>query len=122
MRITSFGYLHGGPPPAHITIDARDLFRDPHVDPVMRQMTGRDQAVIDNVVTQPGAHWTTLYLADILRSLASLGVDAHLAIGCAGGRHLSVVLADVIASRLGVVAEHRDIDKPVVERTTGDVS
>ena len=119
MRITSFGYLHGDPPPAHITIDSRDLFRDPHIDPAMRQLTGKDQRVIDNVMTQPRAHWTALHLADILRGLASQGVDVHLAIGCAGGRHRSVVLADVIASHLGMVAQHRDLDKPVVQRATG---
>lgn len=121
MRIISFGYLHGDPPPADITVDVRDLFRDPHVDPAMRQMTGRDQAVIDNVMKQPGAD---RFGRDIGRAVSGLSMagDVTVAIGCAGGRHCSVVLAGHIAdwlTRWGyrpATLEHRDIDKPVVER------
>lgn len=55
VTITSFGYGHSAAPKATIVIDVRHSYRDPHVDPAMRQLTGRDAAVIDRVVAQPGA-------------------------------------------------------------------
>jgi UPF0042 nucleotide-binding protein len=119
ITITSFGYGHDAPPPAHITLDVRSFFRDPHIDPELREMTGRDQRVIDSVMKQPRAHWTALHFADILRGLASVGVDVHLAIGCTGGKHRAPVLANVIAGHVGVAAQHRDIDKPVLPRRDG---
>lgn len=125
VLVISFGYLHGDPPPAHITIDVRYLFRDPHVDPAMRQKTGRDQAVIDNVMKQPGAQRFVCDLAHTMSGLSIVG-DVTVAIGCAGGRHRSVVLADQCATWLAqdgyrqATVEHRDVNQPVVER--GDAS
>lgn len=55
VDIVTFGYGHGkGVPPADITLDLRDLFRDPHVDPELREMTGEDDAVIASVLAMPG--------------------------------------------------------------------
>lgn len=128
VRITSFGYLHGSPPSAQLTVDVRDLFRDPHVDPAMRQMTGRDQAVIANVLKQPGAERFARDIAHTASGLSIVRDDVTIAIGCAGGRHRSVVLAAYIANwlrRVGyrpATVEHRDIDKPVVERVTEQCS
>lgn len=39
VEIVSFGYLHGEPPQAHITLDLRNHFRDPHINPALREMT-----------------------------------------------------------------------------------
>lgn len=40
VRLVSFGFLHSPPPPeAHVVVDLRTHFRDPHVSPEMRQLT-----------------------------------------------------------------------------------
>lgn len=121
ITVVSFGYGHETPPAAHITVDVRDLFRDPHIDPAMRQMTGRDQAVIDSVMSRPGAENFAWGLASAALDLEPCGGDITVAIGCVGGRHRSVVLAerlDYALVRYGVDSrvEHRDIDKPVLDR------
>jgi RNase adaptor protein for sRNA GlmZ degradation len=41
VTITSFGYLHGSPPSADITIDVRQHLHDPHVDPSFRELNDR---------------------------------------------------------------------------------
>jgi len=128
VRIISFGYLHGGPPPAQITIDLRELFRDPHIDPAMRELTGLDQAVVDNVLAQPGARRFAVDLTECLTGLSTVTDTVTVAVGCAGGRHRSVVLANLLANWFAdygygaATVEHRDLDKPVVQRPAGGVS
>lgn len=120
---TSFGYLHGGPPAdSDLVLDARHLIRDPHVDPALRQLTGRDYMVMRAVMDTPGA----TALVDFLQQAAELAdvggrADIRVAVGCQGGRHRSVVLvesaADAVADNDFLVRViHRDIDKPVVVR------
>ncbi len=122
ITITSFGYGHSAPPPAHLTVDLRFLFRDPHIDPAMRQMTGLDQPVVDNVMAQPGA---TRFVSDLAQTVSGLSIvrdTVTLAIGCVGGRHRSVVLAQCVAVWLDrhgyrqATVEHRDIDKPILTK------
>ena len=123
--VTSFGYLHGDPPKADLTVDVRHHLRDPHLDPAMREMTGLDVAVIEQVLSTPGANG----LIDALVAAASALLPAAcragwlvtVAIGCAGGRHRSVVLADAVRARLslagwGAETEHLHIGEAVVER------
>lgn len=122
--ITSFGYRHAEPPPAQITIDVRTLLRDPYVDPRMRALTGRDRAVRDHVQATPGATRLVVATAQLVAGLLddvadAKGVRVDVAIGCAGGRHRSVALADLIAVELGSLGHrtsvtHRDIRLPVL--------
>lgn len=115
--VSSFGYGHAPPPAgAHLTFDVRHLFRDPHVSPELRQLTGQHERVVDSVMAQEGAYATAYHLADIVRDHERRKVPFHLAIGCVGGRHRSVVLANAVAALAGVAATHRDIDKPVLQR------
>lgn len=119
----SFGYRHGPPPTADVTVDVREHLRDPHVDPAMRGLTGRDMRVAHRVLTTPGAADLAGRLADVMHGLAELADRRHryvtLAVGCAGGRHRSVALAEYVAGVLqaagwGVEVEHRDIGLPVL--------
>lgn len=129
VAVYSFGFLHDANVPAchpHLVADVRHMFRDPHHDPAVRQLTGRDDAVRVRVLSQPGAVDYVYALADAIT--AGLGEDTgtvfamrSLAIGCAGGRHRSVVLADSVTSLLlarGIRARvlHLHIDRPVVDR------
>lgn len=124
VRVTSFGYGHAEPPSASITLDVRSLLRNPHHDPAMRYLTGRDAAVRQHVMDTPGAadlvSNTVILARNLLRDAGNpTGLRVDVAVGCVGGRHRSVALAEEISLSLeldgiGTEIEHRDIDKPVL--------
>ena len=123
VAITSFGYLHGPAPTAHITIDLRAHFRDPHVSPEMRHLTARDHTVQAAVLATPGIHELLQALADTIHAyqLGPSPAPITIATGCAGGRHRAAVVATELQLRLtadGIdsTLTHRDLDKPVVDR------
>ncbi|MGI5208942.1 RapZ C-terminal domain-containing protein [Spirillospora sp. CA-108201] len=124
VTITTFGYLHDAPPPAHITLDLRVHFRDPHVRPELRNLTARDMAVHEAVRTTPGI-LPLLHAAEdaVLAYLAGPSAGpVTVAVGCAGGRHRAATVGDLLATSLAethaldVALVHRDLDKPVAER------
>ena len=98
--IQSFGFLHGVPasPTGALLIDLRTALLDPHVDPAMRQLTGLDDAVVQNVLEQPMAFEVISRTVD--QALGLLAVNerrnrvTRVLAGCQGGRHRSVVVAD----------------------------
>jgi UPF0042 nucleotide-binding protein len=124
--IRSFGYLHGELHGDYdLTVDVRRHLRDPHVDPAFRELDGQDVRVIQRVLDTPGALGLINGLLTAIDALYPIalerGVALRVAIGCAGGRHRSVVLADHLAYRLTstqrlAVVGHRDLGKPVVLR------
>lgn len=123
VRITSFGYLHGDPPVAHLTVDLRQHFRDPHVSPKLRHMTANDPAVRQAVLNTPGIPALVEAIADVVVAyLHGPGRQAvNVAAGCAGGRHRAAVVAAAVQAALedeNVTATvvHRDLDKPVIDR------
>ncbi|WP_042428074.1 RapZ C-terminal domain-containing protein [Streptacidiphilus anmyonensis] len=123
IEITSFGYLHGDPPPAHVTCDLRQHFRDPHWNPELRQLTARDEPVAQAVMTTPGILAVVDALAAMVRAYLAGPAQAPLkvAIGCAGGRHRSAQVTQALAQLLreegtAVTVVHRDINLPVVAR------
>jgi len=123
VEIVSFGFLHGAAPEADIVLDLRRAFRDPHVDPRMRELTGRDRLVQRKVLHTRGIR--PLLTATVRQVQAyAAGPSAERIVigsGCAGGRHRSVVVADKLARRLRrrghtVTVTHRDVHKAVVHR------
>lgn len=125
ITITSFGYLHGEPPAAHVTLDLRRHFRDPHFNPDLKHLTARDQRVRKAVLSTAGI----LPLIDATAATAKAycsGPSAdkhqlHIAVGCAGGRHRAATVvvelhALLLLDGYDVTVEHRDLDKAVVER------
>lgn len=95
INILSFGYLHGDPPKADITIDLRELLSDPAHRPQgdMLDMTGLDEEVASFVFATPGAHKLINNLFRLVRDASEIK-PIKLAIGCAGGRHRSVALVE----------------------------
>lgn len=125
VEIVSFGYLHAEPPAAHLTIDLRQHFRDPHVSPALRYMTAHDEPVRAAVLGTPGIP-SLIHAAEdaVMAMLAGpSATTVTIALGCAGGRHRAPVVASQLAERLrarGVTARlrHRDLDKPVIARAS----
>lgn len=123
VEIVSFGYLHGEPPTAHLTIDLRHHFRDPHVSPELRHMTADDEPVRTTVLNTPGITALVDATATAVAAFAS-GPSAGpvtVADGCAGGRHRAPTFARALAEQLTaaghtVTIRHRDMAEPVVER------
>lgn len=123
VEIVSFGYLHDAPPAAHLTIDLRHHFRDPHVSPELRHMTAADEPVRTAVLNTPGITNLVAATAAAVGAFAS-GPSAGtvtVADGCQGGRHRAPTFARALADRLtlaghSVTVVHRDIRKPVVVR------
>jgi UPF0042 nucleotide-binding protein len=121
LTVSSFGYKFGSLPDADWVVDSR-MLRNPFWEPELRPLTGFDERVRAYVMEQDEAVHLVDWLADVLRWSAPLYMERgrdtlHLAIGCTGGRHRSVVLAEALAARLndnGISAavRHRDVDKP----------
>ncbi|QKW28338.1 ATPase [Streptomyces seoulensis] len=123
VEIVSFGYLHDEPPAAHLTIDLRHHFRDPHVSPELRHMTTDDKPVRAAVLGTPGIAALALAAAAAVEAFTSgpSAGNVTVADGCAGGRHRAPTFARVLAELLSdaghdVTVRHRDIDRPVVQR------
>lgn len=123
VAITSFGYLHAPPPAAHLTLDLRHHFRDPHISPELRHMTANDEPVQAAVLETPGIRELIDAAAAAVTAFAS-GPSAgpiHVAAGCAGGRHRAPVFVQTLADRLTeaghtVTLRHRDLHQPVINR------
>jgi UPF0042 nucleotide-binding protein len=102
--VVSFGYKYGLPVDADLVVDCRFL-PNPHWIPELRPMTGRDPEVREYVLSQPGALDFVDHYADVLKIV----VDGYrregkryvtLAVGCTGGKHRSVAMAEELAARL----------------------
>lgn len=123
ILVQSFGYGHDQAPQADVTIDARRLFRNPHHDPAMRDLTGLDRTVSEHVMTTPGVRPAVRRTAELALDLAWIAGDKRVtvAVGCVGGRHRSVAMAEEVAELLNsygvaVAVSHRDVAKPVIQK------
>jgi UPF0042 nucleotide-binding protein len=120
LTLLTFGFKNGPPRDADLTLDVRFL-PNPHYDLELRPMTGQDEEVRQYVEsgTQAGEFYGRLMpLLEFLVPAYVAEGKSHLtiAIGCTGGRHRSVTVADRIRrdleSRDDVVVrvKHRDVD------------
>jgi len=121
LTFMSFGFKHGPPREEDLAFDVRFL-ANPHYESELRELTGRDAAVVEFIARDGRLEEFYERLHDLLDFLlpqyAAEG-KAHLviAIGCTGGRHRSVAIAEHLGARYGdhpeidVAVAHRDIDK-----------
>jgi UPF0042 nucleotide-binding protein len=118
--VVSFGFKYGLPVDADLVVDCRFL-PNPHWEPELRPYTGRDQVIKDFVLAQPDAVPFLERYGDLLDLLAR-GYVAEgkryltLAVGCTGGKHRSVVMAEELGARLAaggadVKVVHRDLGR-----------
>ncbi len=120
LFITSFGFKYGAPIEADLLLDVRFL-KNPHFDAELRPLTGTDKAVVEYVWEDDGAEETVKRYVELLEFLVPRYEQEGkryltVGIGCTGGRHRSVALAEEIAKRLanaGLQTEviHRDITR-----------
>jgi UPF0042 nucleotide-binding protein len=121
VTFMSFGFKHGPPREEDLAFDVRFL-ANPHYEPELRELTGLDTGVVDYIANDGrlGELYQRLFaLLDFLLPQYVSEGKAHLvvAIGCTGGRHRSVAIAEHLAERyrgdedLEVAVAHRDIDK-----------
>jgi len=122
VNVMSFGFRRGVPIDADLVFDVRFL-DNPHFVPHLRPLTGQDRRVARYVLTQAAARrflrLTTALLQFLLPQYRDEG-KAYLtvAIGCTGGQHRSVAIADALAAKLSriegaqVRLRHREIGGP----------
>jgi UPF0042 nucleotide-binding protein len=118
--VVSFGYKHGIPLDVDIVFDCRFL-PNPFWIEELRPYSGLDEPVREWVLGQPESAEFLEKVDDLLTSILPAFVREGksyltIAMGCTGGRHRSVALAEALAKRLGGQGEgvsvfHRDIDR-----------
>jgi len=120
VTLLSFGYKYGLPREADIVMDVRFL-KNPHWEEDLKPLTGQDKAVGDYIEQDPDfekfvQHFQEL-IAPLLARYAQEGKSyLTLAVGCTGGRHRSVYIAEKLApwlESLGpkIFIEHRDVTR-----------
>jgi len=117
--VISFGYKYGLPVDADMVVDCRFL-PNPHWVPELRPLSGQDGPVREYVMAQTGA---TEFLDTYERLLGVIGDGyqregkryATVAVGCTGGKHRSVAMAEELARRLTASG----VDATVVHRDLG---
>jgi UPF0042 nucleotide-binding protein len=117
VNVLSFGFKHGAPRDADLVLDVRFL-PNPHWVDDLRPLTGRDAPVADYVFGQPLTKEFLARLFDLLDVMIPAFIAdgkryLTLAIGCTGGRHRSVALAERIGEfvrrfDVAVQVDHRD--------------
>ncbi|MFC0526936.1 RNase adapter RapZ [Phytohabitans kaempferiae] len=122
LRVTvlSFGFKYGLPPDADFVLDARFL-PNPYWVPELREHNGQEEAVSTYVLGQPGAGEFVATYANLVGATAP-GFEREgkryltVAVGCTGGKHRSVAIAEELADRLrqariSAHAQHRDLGR-----------
>jgi RNase adapter protein RapZ len=126
LMFESFGFKRGVPLDADLVFDVRTL-PNPYYDHQLRPFTGRDKPIIEFLSAQPivgemiddigtfVGKWLPRFRDDNRSYLT-------VAIGCTGGQHRSVFIAETLAARFGaqanVIVRHRDAPIPVDESAT----
>jgi UPF0042 nucleotide-binding protein len=119
LTLLSFGYKHGLPSDADLAFDVRCL-PNPHFVPALRRRTGRDRAVVAFMERDTASREFIDRLEDYVRYvvphyIAEGKAYLTIAIGCTGGRHRSVMIAERLKRALvsvpgvAVRVRHRDI-------------
>ena len=117
--VLSFAYRHGVPPEADFVFDVRFLANPYHV-PALQPLTGREHGVAcyvrDDPAYDPFFEGVVAMLSPLLPAFERDGRSyLTIALGCTGGRHRSVAVAEHLAEALGgrnwqVTVRHRDLD------------
>lgn len=117
LLFQSFGFKHGIPLDADMVFDVRCL-PNPHYDPELRSLTGKDAPVIAFLEADANARSMLADIRDYIEKWLPCFVRDNrsyltVAIGCTGGRHRSVYFAEYLAAHFrasrGVLVRHREL-------------
>ena len=118
--LLSFGYSYGLPPEADIVMDVR-LLPNPFFVRELRELTGRNKKVRDYVLKQKETKEFLRRFSEMMDYLIPLYEKEGksyltIAIGCTGGKHRSVVIAEHLVTMMGkqgkeITVRHRDIER-----------
>jgi RNase adapter protein RapZ len=124
LTVQSFGFKYGVPLDADMVLDVRFL-PNPHWIPELREHTGQESVVSDYVLSRPGAR-DYLQTGKHLVDLTTTGYRQEgkrymtVAVGCTGGKHRSVAVAEALGERIGADTGHVAVDVVrVVHRDLG---
>src|SRR5207247_3713987 len=111
ITLLSFGFKHGVPLDADLMFDARCL-PNPHFVPALRRRTGRDRAVVDfmerDTLSRAFMDRLTEYVRYVVPFYIAEGKSyLTIAIGCTGGRHRSVMIAERVRKALADISNAR---------------
>lgn len=119
IKVMSFGFKHGIPHDTDLVLDVRFL-SNPYFIPELKDFTGLDEPVKNYVLSHDTTHTFLAKLKDLIDFLIPLYEKEGksyltIAIGCTGGRHRSVVIAESIYNHINkpgrpVDINHRDVD------------
>jgi len=120
LSIVSFGYKYGLPVDADLVADCRFL-PNPHWIAELAPLTGKDEPAREYILSRPGAQEFLHHYAELLRVVLP-GYEHEgkrfgtRAVGCTGGKHRSVAMADELAARIvdagaDVQVVHRDLGR-----------
>jgi UPF0042 nucleotide-binding protein len=120
VQVLSFGHKYGNPGDLELLFDVRHL-PNPHFVPELKRLSGHDRRVVKYLREQPEVEETLRRFTDLLAYLLPLykreGKSyVTVGIGCTGGRHRSVMVANALARALrrggfDAQAQHRDVRK-----------
>ena len=122
VTIMSFGFKHGVPADCDLVFDVRFL-PNPYYVPELKHKTGTQKEVQDYVLNSPVSHEFLNKLVDMIKFLIPNYIEEGknqlvIGIGCTGGHHRSVTIANELYNQLnssdasyGIRLSHRDIDR-----------
>jgi len=119
LLFQSFGFKHGIPLDADMVFDVRCL-PNPHYDPELRTLTGKDAPVVAFLEANPNAREMLADIRDYIDKWLPCFVRDNrayltIAIGCTGGRHRSVYFAETLAAYFrgsrNVLVRHRELSE-----------
>lgn len=124
INVLSFGYKYGLPVDADLVMDCR-FIANPHWDPELRPLTGKDRLVSDRVLAAQGvSEFLDSFISTIKSVIPGFVREGKkfitVGIGCTGGKHRSVAVTDELAKRLAsevsdykllVQSIHRDLGR-----------
>lgn len=126
ITILSFGFKYGIPTDCDLVFDVRFL-PNPYYIPELKPQTGNDKPVFEYVMSSPKATEFLDKLEDMLEFLIPNYIEEGknqlvVGIGCTGGKHRSVSIANALNNRLtkleyGFKVEHRDIKKDALKKS-----
>lgn len=118
--VSSFGFKYGIPQDSDYVLDVRFLPNPNYIDE-LHLLSGRDEEVQKYLLGFDSLDLFLIKAEQLMEFVSSVYCNTgkkqlHIAIGCTGGRHRSVAISEMIASRLkksgnNVIVNHRDIDK-----------